>query len=124
MPEISEVVSTAISTEPASAVPSEAPRLVAVFCRPPTSPLSLGGHRRHGHAAELRGERADAEPDEDHRDGDHRRGGVDVDAGQQHEDAAEHQQEPDAHDAPRRARAGHTLGTPGGGHEQARPTAA
>ena len=33
------VVSTAIRTVPASAVPMEAPRLVTVFWIPPTSPL-------------------------------------------------------------------------------------
>ena len=77
---MSDAVSTAMSTEPASAVPSEAPRLVAVFCRPPTSPLSLGRHRRDGDRAELRRERADAEADEDQRDGDDRGVGIDVDA--------------------------------------------
>ena len=34
------VLRVAISTEPISAVPNEAPRLVAVFCSPPTSAVS------------------------------------------------------------------------------------
>ena len=37
------VVRLAISTAPTSAVPSDAPRLVAVFCSPPTSPLWVSG---------------------------------------------------------------------------------
>ena len=37
IPVRNDAVSTAIKNEPASAVPIEAPRLVAVFCRPPTS---------------------------------------------------------------------------------------
>jgi hypothetical protein len=37
------VVRVAIRNEPASAVPSEAPRLVAVFCTPPTSGLWSSG---------------------------------------------------------------------------------
>ncbi len=36
-------MSDAISSEPASAVPSEAPRFVIVFWRPPTSGLSSSG---------------------------------------------------------------------------------
>ena len=36
-------VMVAISSEPASAVPSEAPRFVIVFCMPPTSGLSSSG---------------------------------------------------------------------------------
>ncbi len=32
-----------MSTEPARAVPSAAPRLVAVFCSPPTAGLSASG---------------------------------------------------------------------------------
>jgi hypothetical protein len=36
-------VSAEISTAPASAVPIDAPRLVTVFCRPPTSPLRSSG---------------------------------------------------------------------------------
>ena len=35
------MLSVAISTDPISAVPIEAPRLVAVFCSPPTSAVSL-----------------------------------------------------------------------------------
>ena len=48
-----EVVSAAIRIDPASAVPTAAPRLVAVFWRPPTSPLSLVGDGRHGDRTEL-----------------------------------------------------------------------
>ncbi len=36
-------VKVAIRTEPARAVPSEAPRFVEVFCKPPTSPLTSSG---------------------------------------------------------------------------------
>jgi hypothetical protein len=36
-------VSAPMSTAPASAVPSDAPRLVIVFCTPPTSPLCSSG---------------------------------------------------------------------------------
>ena len=43
MPSTMAVVSTAISTEPATAVPTEMPRLLKVFCRPPTSPVSSAG---------------------------------------------------------------------------------
>jgi len=32
-----------MSTAPTRAVPSEAPRLVTVFCRPPTSAVSRSG---------------------------------------------------------------------------------
>ena len=39
IPVSSVAVRLAISTDPASAVPSDAPRFVAVFCRPPTSGL-------------------------------------------------------------------------------------
>ncbi len=41
-----DAVSAAISSEPASAVPIEAPRLVAVFCRPPTSGLCRQGRQK------------------------------------------------------------------------------
>ena len=43
MPVRNDAVSAAIRIEPASAVPSDAPNWVAVFCRPPTSGLSLSG---------------------------------------------------------------------------------
>lgn len=43
IPARNEPVSEAIRIEPASAVPSEASRLVDVFCSPPTSPLSESG---------------------------------------------------------------------------------
>ena len=43
MPVRNEAVSAEISTAPASAVPIEAPRLVTVFCRPPTSPVCSSG---------------------------------------------------------------------------------
>ena len=36
-------MSAEIRTAPASAVPMEAPRLVTVFCNPPTSPLCSSG---------------------------------------------------------------------------------
>ena len=39
MPLKNAVVRLAINTDPASAVPSDAPRFVSVFCRPPTSPV-------------------------------------------------------------------------------------
>ena len=43
MPERNEAVRAEMSTAPARAVPIEAPRLVTVFCRPPTSPLCSSG---------------------------------------------------------------------------------
>ena len=43
IPVRNEVVSAAIRIEPARAVPIEAPRLVPVFCSPPTSGLSSSG---------------------------------------------------------------------------------
>ena len=43
MPVMNDVVRVAISTAPASAVPIDAPRLVTVFWRPPTSPLCSSG---------------------------------------------------------------------------------
>ena len=43
MPVKNDAVSAEISTAPASAVPIEAPRLVNVFWRPPTSPLCSSG---------------------------------------------------------------------------------
>ena len=43
IPARNEAVSAAIRIEPASAVPSEAPSWVAVFCRPPTSELCSVG---------------------------------------------------------------------------------
>lgn len=43
IPEMIEVVKVAMSTDPISAVPREAPRLVAVFCSPPTSALCESG---------------------------------------------------------------------------------
>src|SRR5215470_6958823 len=43
MPVKNEVVSAEISTAPARAVPTEAPRLVMVFCNPPTSALCSSG---------------------------------------------------------------------------------
>ena len=41
-----DAVRAAIRIDPASAVPMAAPRFVAVFCRPPTSPLNLSGRPR------------------------------------------------------------------------------
>ena len=43
IPARNDEVRPAISKDPARAVPSEAPRLVAVFCSPPTCSLSLSG---------------------------------------------------------------------------------
>src|SRR5664280_1045241 len=40
MPASATLLRVAINTDPISAVPIEAPRLVAVFCRPPTSAVS------------------------------------------------------------------------------------
>ena len=64
---MNDAVSALISTAPASAVPSDAPRLVIVFCTPPTSQALLVGNRRHRDAAELRRQPPDADPDEQHR---------------------------------------------------------
>jgi hypothetical protein len=47
-----EAVNAAIRTEPARAVPSDAPNWLAVFCRPPTSGLTVG-HGRDSDAPEL-----------------------------------------------------------------------
>src|SRR5262245_61292781 len=43
IPDRNDEVSAAISTAPASAVPTEAPRLVTVFCSPPTSSVCSSG---------------------------------------------------------------------------------
>lgn len=43
MPVKKDAVRAEISTAPASAVPMDAPRLVMVFCNPPTSPLCSSG---------------------------------------------------------------------------------
>ena len=42
-PERNDAPSAEMSTAPATAVPMDAPRLVTVFCRPPTSPLRSSG---------------------------------------------------------------------------------
>jgi hypothetical protein len=69
-----------------------------VFWTPPTSGLSSSGHRRDRHGAELRGERADPEPDEEHRHEDDLGPGVRVEPGEQHDRAAEQREWADAHD--------------------------
>ena len=83
-----------------------------MFCRPPTSPLSVVGHRRDGHRPELRGERADAQPDEEHRDDDDRGGRRRCRCRRAGPDARQHQEE--AERAPRAAAtpSASTLGTP------------
>ena len=71
-------MSAAIRTEPASAVPSEAPNWLAVFWRPPTSGLSSSGTAETVTAPELRGEAPHPEPDQQHRPGHDRRARVHV----------------------------------------------
>ena len=100
--------SAEISTAPASAVPIDAPRLVTVFCTPPTSPLCVVGHRGHGHGPELRGQRADPEAREQHRPGHDLRPGARVERGQHDHDASE------------QAR-GTRSGPPGAGRRAGRP---
>ena len=59
-----------MSTAPASAVPIEAPRLVPVFCRPPTSPLCSSGTDDTVTAPSCEASAPDAEPGQQHRPGD------------------------------------------------------
>ena len=57
--------------DPATAVPRDAPRLVMVFCTPPTTSVSSSGTAETVTAPSWPGgERADAEPGEQQRDGD------------------------------------------------------
>ena len=88
--------------EPASAVPSDAPRFVIVFWMPPTSGLSSSGHGGDRDGAELRGERADAEPDQQHRHEDDLRARVGVERREQDDRAGEQREQPAADDEPRR----------------------
>ena len=64
-----------------------------MFCRPPTSPRLLVGHRRHRDGAELRRERADAEPGEQHRPRHDLRPRAGIERGHQDDDAGEQREE-------------------------------
>ena len=61
MPAKNDAVSADISTAPASAVPSESPRLENGVLEPADLAALLVGQRGDGDRAELRRERADAE---------------------------------------------------------------
>jgi hypothetical protein len=56
-------------------------------------------HRRHGHAAELRGQRADAKPRQQHRPGHDLGPGAAVERGRQDNDACEQREEPELDNA-------------------------
>ena len=92
------VVSTAMRTAPASAVPMEAPRFVTVFWIPPTSPLCESGTDDTVTAAELRGQAPDAESGQQQGPGDDLGPGTRVQRREQHHDAEEQQGEADADD--------------------------
>ena len=111
MPVRNDDVSAEMSTAPASAVPTDAPRLVTVFWRPPTSPLCSSGTDDTVTRAELRRQRADAEPGEQHRPRDDLGPGAGVERGDQHDEPGEQREE--AERTTRRGEAcGKSLGMP------------
>ena len=96
-PSMKPVVRLAMRTAPTRAVPSEAPKLVKVFCRPPTSALCVVGHGRDGDRSQLGGECADAQADQGHGDEDDAGVGARIETGHQDQGAGQHEQhaEPD-----------------------------
>ena len=80
----------------------------------------LVGHRRHRHRAELRRERADAEPGEEHRPGDDLRTGAGVERGDEHDEADEQHDEAELGDPPRRRVREHLRDPDRGDHQRDR----
>ena len=101
MPATSVAVRLAIRTDPASAVPSDAPRLVAVFWSPPTSGLSSSGTADTLTLPSWEARRADAQAQQQQRHRHDLGRGVLVDAGEQHDRAGEHRDQREPHDPAR-----------------------
>ena len=77
--------------------PSDAPRLVAVFCRPPTSPLCSSGTEETVTAPSCEDERTDAQPGQQHRHRDDLGAGPGVEREDQRDDAGEQGRETPVH---------------------------
>ena len=86
-------VGVAISSEPARAVPSEAEIRHRVLEAADLRALVVR-HRRNRHGPELRGERADAEPHQEHRHEDDLRAGIRVECAEQHHRPAKSDRSP------------------------------
>lgn len=73
-----------------------------MFCEPADLGAVVVRHRRNGHGAELRGESADPEPDQQERHGENLGSRVRVERSEQHDGAGQQRQQACAHDEPRR----------------------
>ena len=100
-PWMKDAVSAPIRTEPASAVPRDAPRLVAVFCRPPTSPLSSSGTDETVTAPSWDASAPDAETGQEQRHGDDLGTGPGLERRDEGDDAGQERGQPPVHDLAR-----------------------
>jgi len=80
-------------------VPSDAPKLVTVFCSPPTSALSESGTAATVSGTELRGKRPDPKPHQQHGKQHDARSRVRRDAADETEDPRGHGEESGTHHA-------------------------
>ena len=97
-----EELRAAMMIAPVSAVPIEMPRLVTVFCRPPTSPLCSSGTEETVTLPSCEASAPIPRPGQQQRHGDDLRPRAGVERGDQDDEPGEHPEEAEADDPARR----------------------